>query len=81
MESGKHKFELLISIDNPTSSANLLDFSRNNQYFIYKEINDITVIDLTKLSKTNAIYTDLDIEWSSDGIQITDATKVNYSYL
>ena len=56
-----------------------MDFSRNNHFLIYKETDEITVIDLAKLTKTNAIYTDLDIEWLAEGIQLTDSTKVNFN--
>lgn len=43
---------------------------------LYKDnFEEVAIIDLTNLKKTNTIFIENDVEWCSDGIKVSEKTK------
>jgi len=60
----------------PTVNAvTFLDFSKDGKYFIYKVQIELIVVDMNKLTTDNSVMTEMNIEWMSDAIRITNETK------
>lgn len=54
-----------------------LDFSLNNAYLLYKNDEDeVIVTDIISKKKVSYFHAQSEIEWMSDGIQISNKTKV-----
>lgn len=65
------KFQLICTLDNISATIELLDFSVDNQYLLYKDSNDEVVIsDLSSQKRINIIYIENDLKWASDGVKI-----------
>ena len=64
---------LIQKIDNLSSSIEFIDFSTENFYLMFKDIeNNISYITLTDMKKVDNIDTSHKIEWMNEGIKFTD---------
>ena len=60
----QQKFNLICSVDNISSQIEIMDFSVDNQYLLYKDFNDEVVIsDLASQKRVNVIYVEQDLVW------------------
>ena len=77
LEKEDKVFKHLFAIEELTSSINFLDFSLDNNYLLYKDnLEELTATDISSKKKINFIHSEFDVEWMSDGIQISEKTKV-----
>ena len=64
---------LIQKIDNLSSSIEFIDFSTENFYLMFKDIeNNISYIKLTDMKKVDQIESSHKIEWMNEGIKFTD---------
>lgn len=58
-------------LDDISASVELMDFSTDNYYLIYKDsFLKVTIIDLSNMQQVIQNNLEFDIEWCSDGIKV-----------
>lgn len=58
-------------IDDISASVELLDFSTDNYYLIFKDsFLKVTIIDMSSMKQVNTNNLDFEIQWCSDGIKV-----------
>ena len=65
--------KLLCCIDNLAHNIDFIDFTNDNCYLLYKDINDeVAIIDLNNLKKMSNLTLGEGVEWCSDGIKVSE---------
>jgi hypothetical protein len=69
-------FSSLAFIDNIQTEVQLMDFSEDNNYLLYKDKIALTAyFDLRSMKKTDLLPSNLDLNWMSDGIKLSNTTE------
>lgn len=77
LEKEPGTFKRIFTIDELTANVQFLDFSLDNMFLLYKnELDEAVITDIYSKKKINSIQSRFDFEWISDGIQISERTKV-----
>lgn len=72
---------MICSIGNLTTSIEYIDFTKDNLYMMYKDnFEEVAIIDIVHLKKTNTIFIENDVEWCSDAIKVSEKTKGVHSH-
>ena len=75
----KNEFVLVMSHEATQSGIKFIDFSTDNYYLLFVDnFGDTNIVDLTTKSQLRSTQNmEFTNEWTSEGIQISDKTKVN----
>eukprot|EP01017_Pseudomicrothorax_dubius_P037624 TRINITY_DN5539_c0_g2_i1.p1 TRINITY_DN5539_c0_g2~~TRINITY_DN5539_c0_g2_i1.p1 ORF type:complete len:232 (-),score=44.56 TRINITY_DN5539_c0_g2_i1:91-786(-) len=81
IENQNRVFKSHCYTDNLSSAVDFVDFSVDNNYLVYRDaVGDISMIDLATLKKISTNLVEFDLEWMSDGLQISEKTKSAVAY-
>lgn len=76
IDFNSQKFISTSKIENISSDVEFLDFSVDNFFLLYKDkVNQKCFYDLSSLKKSDALGVEMDIEWMSDGIKLSEKTS------